>query len=269
MRYGWVDQSLSTFSRFAWSFPASSPLSMFGSSFQAYDRRLQQPLATVCAFYKTYETFLSVHSKYAPNDHIVLREPNVHTVGRLQQLVESDGELWKRLRCVKIQLKCNYLAILDSIESNDNVVQSTTFRHDFDLMGTCYALHLCTEQVLMSFATLFEVSVVETVLKRQKKKTSRRPRSPSPLPSPEKEFRGMFSHTYQSLLSILPLHCQSLTDVWHSLPTITHDHHQQHHPHPHWHVEKPLLAVVLALVLVHPEKPPSSPRRPLYAKALM
>jgi hypothetical protein len=175
---------------------------MFSSNFQEYDRRLQQPLATVCALYKTYETFLKVHSKYAPNDHIVLRDPNVHVLDRLQQLVESDGELWKRLRCVKIQLKCNYLAILDSIESNDDNVRPSTFRHDFDLMGTCYALHLCTEQVLLSFATLFEVSVVHTVLKRQKKITLRKPKSPSPLPSPETEFRGIFS---LSCLSYLPL----------------------------------------------------------------
>ena len=187
-------------------------MAMFSSNFQAYDRRLQRPLATVCASYKTYEKFLTSHSKYAPtDDQVVIREVDVHAVDhRLQQLVESDGELWKRLRCVKIQLKCNYLAIIDSIESNDDIVRSSTFRHDFDLMGTCYALHLCTEQVLLSFATLFEVSVVDTVLRRhrhkKKKKAPARPRLPSP---PEREFRGMstlsYLPSYILLFTIIPL----------------------------------------------------------------
>lgn len=198
-------------------------VSMFSSNFQTYDRRCQRPLASVCALYKTYEKFLQAHSKYTPNDHIVIGEPNVHTVDRLQQLVESDGELWKRLRCVKIQLKCNYLAIIDSIESSNDVIRSSTFRHDFDLMGTCYALHLCTEQALLSFATLFEVSVVHTVLRRHKKKTPPRPRSPSPSP-PEREFRGI-----SSPLSYLTSPSLTRSEVLYS-PLQSH-HHHQHHPH--------------------------------------
>jgi len=154
----------------------------FSSTYSDLDRSTQHSLNAILPKYKTLEDLLFAHSKYAP-EHAAAAIADASSA-RERQLLDGDCELWKRVRSVKTQLKFNCLAMMATAASpsSSSSSSSSAFADDLDLTGLCFAIHLCAEQVLLSYATVFEVPLY-TATRRKKKRDAARSRSRSRSPS--------------------------------------------------------------------------------------
>ena len=106
---------------------------------------------------------------------------------------------------MKTQLKFNCLAMMatdpsNSPSSSSSSTSSPAFADDFDPIGLCFAVHLCVEQVLLSYATVFDVPIYAAA-RRKKRGTRSRSCSPSRRhPPSEHQLRRPFAAICDELL---------------------------------------------------------------------